>query len=428
MTAPRPELIAQTSRAFAEVVGAPPVWRWHVPGRIEIFGKHTDYAGGESLLAAVPRGFVVAARPRSDDRVRVIDARHGESVEINVHDTGHRWRGWANYAAVTVRRLAGNFPGATLGADIAIASDLPRAAGLSSSSALVVSVATALIRRAALETRDDWRAAIASVEELAWYLGCVENGLTYNTLPGMDGVGTHGGSQDHTAILACRSGCVSHYGFLPVRALGVAAMPAGWRFVVASSGVHADKAGSARDRYNQASLAVRALLTIWNQTVAAPAPSLAAALASDPDAESRLRRALGRAPASGPAADDLSRRLSHFVREMARIPLAAAAFGAADAPALSEFSAASQQDAERLLRNQVPETVALCDLARREGAFAASAFGAGFGGSVWALAFAEDADAFGHAWMRAYHQQFPHRQTAEWFTASPGPGVVELIY
>jgi galactokinase len=427
MTASRAELIALTTDACAKAAGAPPAWVWCVPGRIEIFGKHTDYAGGESLLAAVPRGFVVAARPRTDDRVRVIDARHGESAVITVHDPAHVWRGWANYAAVTVRRLARNFPGAALGADIVIASDLPRAAGLSSSSALVVGVATALIRRAALETREDWRRVIGSVEDLAWYLGCVENGLTYKSLPGFDGVGTHGGSQDHTAILACRSGHVSHYGFMPVRALGVFPMPAGWRFVVASSGVHADQAGSVRERYNRASLAVSALLATWNQTAEAPALSLAAALGGGPDAESRLRHALRGAAAPGFTSEDLLRRLAQFTREMARIPLAAAAFGAADTQALSDLSADSQQDAERLLGNQVPETVALCALARREGAFAASAFGAGFGGSVWALVSAADADAFGRAWMHTYHQQFPHRQTAEWFTAAPGPGVVELV-
>ena len=55
---------------------------------------------------------------------------------------------------------------------------------------------------------------------------------------------------------------------LPVRAIGVAAMPAWWRFVVASSGVHADKAGSALDRYNQASLAVR------ESRIAASAPAM----------------------------------------------------------------------------------------------------------------------------------------------------------
>jgi len=424
--AARAALTRRATDAFEQEVGASPAWRWFVPGRIEIFGKHTDYAGGESLLCAVPRGFAVAARPRTDDRVRVIDARHGESVVISVHDTAHLWRGWANYAAVTIRRLAADFPGAALGTDIAIASDLPRAAGLSSSSALVVGVAIALIRRAGLDARDDWRAVIATVEDLAWYLGCVENGLAYRTLAGMGGVGTLGGSQDQTAILACRPGHVSHYGFLPVRALGVAVMPAAWRFVVATSGVHADKAGSVRERYNRASLAVRALLGIWNHTTSFPAASLAAALTSGPDAEARLRHGIARAHAPGFTADDLSCRLSQFVREVARIPLATAAFAATDASALSVLSQASQQDAEDLLGNQIPETVALCDLARREGAFAASAFGAGFGGSAWALVSAAAADAFGHVWMQRYHQQFPHRQAAEWFSTTAGPGVVEI--
>ncbi len=47
--------------------------RLWVPGRIEVLGKHTDYAGGRSLLAAVERGFCVAAAPRKDAIVHVVD-------------------------------------------------------------------------------------------------------------------------------------------------------------------------------------------------------------------------------------------------------------------------------------------------------------------------------------------------------------------
>jgi len=432
----RASWLAKTSAEFERVTGGAPEWRWCVPGRIEIFGKHTDYAGGRSLLAAVPRGFAVVARPRTDRRVRVLDARHGESVEIDLDDTAREWRGWANYAAVTARRLARNFPGAPLGADIAIASDLPRAAGLSSSSAFVVAIALALIRRADLESRDDWRRLIASTEDLAWYLGCVENGLTFHSLEGTAGVGTQGGSQDHTAILGCRPGVVSHYSFMPVRALGEAPMPADWCFVVASSGVHADKAGGVRERYNRASLAVQALLALWNSsnaTVGPPARSLAAALEGDAEAEDRLRHAIRQHPRSGGnfdgsefSADDLDRRLTMFVRETARVPLAAAAFASADADGLAALTRASQQDAERLLGNQVPETVTLAALAYEHGAFAASAFGAGFGGSVWALVRAADASAFGHAWMRRYREVFSYRDGAEWFSAVPGPGALAI--
>jgi len=44
-----------------------------VPGRIEVLGKHTDYAGGRSLLCAMERGFAVLARPRTDAVVRAVD-------------------------------------------------------------------------------------------------------------------------------------------------------------------------------------------------------------------------------------------------------------------------------------------------------------------------------------------------------------------
>lgn len=419
--------LERASTELTRLTGAPPLWHWSVPGRIEIFGKHTDYAGGRSLLAAVPRGFAVVARPRTDACVRVIDARHGDVALVDILDTERAWRGWANYVAVTVRRLAGNFPGASLGMDIAMASDLPRAAGLSSSSALVVGIALALIRRGGLDAREDWRRVIGSVEDLAWYLGCVENGLSYKSLEGARGVGTHGGSQDHTAILACRPGVVSHYSFMPVVAHGVTPMPESWRFVVASTGVHADKAGSVRDRYNRASLAVRALVGIWNAAnPAAPAMSLAAALEAHADAEHQLREAIARADTPGFTHDDLDRRLTQFVHETARVPQAAAAFARADFTELHRLTTASQGEAERLLGNQIPETVALVAMAYEEGAFAASAFGAGFGGSVWALVPASGAEAFGAAWLAKFRSAYRHRDTANWFSAAPGPGALEV--
>ena len=53
---------------------------WWVPGRLEVFGKHTDYAGGRALVAAAPRGFAVNASARNDGIIRVIDAWRGESL------------------------------------------------------------------------------------------------------------------------------------------------------------------------------------------------------------------------------------------------------------------------------------------------------------------------------------------------------------
>ena len=55
-----------------------------VPGRLEVLGKHTDYAGGRSLLCAVEQGISFAIRPRSDSQVRVVDATSKETVDFTI--------------------------------------------------------------------------------------------------------------------------------------------------------------------------------------------------------------------------------------------------------------------------------------------------------------------------------------------------------
>jgi galactokinase len=420
--ASRAALVQQAEGAFQHHAGHRPRWRWFVPGRIEVFGKHTDYAGGRSLMTAVPRGFAVVAAPRDDNRVTVCDASDG-SVTIDRRNSTPA-QGWTVYPTTVARRLAANFPDAPLGIDIVFLSDLPRAAGLSSSSALVVGVASALIRRGDLDQTPHWASAIASPHDLAWYLGCVENGLDFPGLPGSDGVGTLGGSEDHTAILTCRAGHLSQNRYAPVAHLGDVGMPPGWTFVVATSGVPADKTGSALERYNRLSRATAVLTSLWNQSAtraSTPAPTLAAVLASAPDAGERLRILIKASRNAAFDPDTLSRRLTQFISEDARVPQAAAAFAAADVAQLSTLTAASQRDADLLLGNQIDETRALVGAALDAGAAAASSFGAGFGGSVWALAPTDEAPRVGAAWVDAYRARCPHAGPVEWFVAAPGP-------
>jgi galactokinase len=421
----RARLVDDAVKGLETAAGRAPRWSWFSPGRIEVFGKHTDYAGGRSLVAAVPRGFALVAAPRDDGRVRVIDARWRDTMEVDSADRTTEYRGWANYIAVVVRRLAFNFPSADLGADLAIASDLPRAAGVSSSSALVVAVAGALIRRAGLDARDDFRAAIATPLDLAGYLGAVENGLTFKTLASVDGVGTHGGSEDHTAILTCRADRLSAYAYVPVRHLDDVRMPPHWHFVVVSSGVHADKAGGARDRYNRASLLSRALLDVWNAEPGRQAPTLAEVL-SVPGAVDELRRLVTTRGHAEYGADDLLQRLAHFVAEDGRIPEAVAAFREADAGRLGKLSDASQRDADELLGNQIPETRTLAALARTQGALAACSFGAGFGGSVWAVT--TEPARLVDPWVTAYRRECPHVTNVEYFVTRPSPAVTEIVW
>jgi galactokinase len=422
----RAGLIRRVIRAFAAVVLRRPAWGWFVPGRVEVIGKHTDYAGGRSLIAAVPRGFAVVAYPRADQRVRVIDAATARIVEVTVDGQVSTRSDWAEYVAAVVRRLAHDFPGAPLGADVAILSDLPPAAGLSSSSALVIGVATALVERAGLRDWPAWRTAIDTPIDFAGYLGALESGLGFKTFGATLGVGTHGGSEDHTAILTGHAGHVAAYQYVPVQFLATASVPAGWRFVIATSGVSARKTGGAREPYNRASRATRTLLGLWNAYAEQSAPTLAAALASHVGAAAALAARAAVGDHDGFRADDLVARLAHFVAEDARVLPAVDAFSHEDASALAALAAASQEDADRLLGNQVDETRRLAGLAREVGAFAATSFGAGYGGSVWALVPADDATAFASTWTRAYLEAVRVSAPVEAFTTRGAPGLLQV--
>lgn len=376
-----------------------------VPGRIEVLGKHTDYAGGRSLLVAVERGIAVAATPREDTVVRVRDVGAIPlEVEFSLSPELSPTLGdWSNYPMTVARRIARNFPGPLRGADIAFASDLPPEAGLSSSSALIVAVFWALAGVNALDERTEYRGAITSREDLAAYLGAVENGGPFKALVGDRGVGTAGGSEDHTAILCARPDHVVAYSFTPIRFDRAVRVPDGYVFVVAVSGVAAPKTGAARARYNRASALAEALLRTWRVATRREDVSLGAALTSDGSAADALRHAIrhGDVP-DGVTRDELLRRLAHFELEsMQLIPRALDALGAGERQVFGEIVDRSQRGAEELLGNQVPETIELQRRARKLGAAAASAFGAGFGGSVWALVESERAPSFAGEWTTA---------------------------
>jgi galactokinase len=415
-------LFDSTLRALRDLSGAPADHAWWVPGRVEVFGKHTDYAGGRSLVAAVPRGFAFVARRRSDANLSVFDARTGESLSEPASNASARWQ---HYVDVVRRRFARNFPGAVFGADVVFASDLPSAAGLSSSSALVVGIAATLARVADLDVRPEWQQNLQTPVDIAGYYACIENGATFGTLTGDAGVGTHGGSEDHVAIICGVPQHLSAYAFVPIRHIADVRVPDGWRFVIASSGVRAEKTGAARTAYNDLSCASAILLELWNR-FERPAVSLGAAMSSDADAPDRLRRIVEHTRVEGWTARALEARLDHFVREDACVAGALAAVRDVDTRRIGELAEASQRDAETLLQNQSPGTITLVQAARELSAHAASAFGAGFGGSAWALVDDADADAFGRRWLDEYRRRCPTASDPQSFVATPGPPLTEL--
>jgi galactokinase len=423
-TSKRP-LFESVIQRFRLLRKAPPTHGWWVPGRIEVFGKHTDYAGGHTLVAALPRGFAVVAAARPDGVVRLFDSRRQE--EFAIDPSGDRPSdGWRNYAQVVVRRLAANFPRASLGADIVFASDLPSASGMSSSSALIIGTATALADVAGLTDRPEWRDNVMERAGAAGYYACIENGMTFGALRGDAGVGTHGGSKDHVAILCGAPGHLSAWRFVGIHHICNVKVPESWTFVVAASGVAARKTGPAKEAYNRLSREATALLDLWNRSEPARS-SLRDALASTPSARDRLVALVHRSGLEEPAAAALERRLEHFVREDARVLHAVGAFRDAARARVGALADVSQADAEALLENQVPETIALARSARDLGAFAASSFGAGFGGSVWALVEQQAASEFARRWLADYTTRYPDRSGATAFIARPGPSLTRLF-
>lgn len=407
------------ARAVAALGDDADVIYW-VPGRIEFLGKHTDYAGGRSLLCAVDRGIIIAARAREDDRVHVRDVVVGGEVDSRLDPTlvprvGH----WGLYIDVVARRLAANFGADLRGADVVIASDLPMAAGISSSSALVVAVALTLAKLNRLEERGEWRANIGDNDALAGYLSCVENGFSFGTLDGDRGVGPLSGSEDQTALLQSRPGALVQYSFAPVRFEAVVPLPADHVFAIASSGVRAEKNGAALESYNALARSAAAAAEQWRYVSGRTDENLGAALASSPDALDQMKRLLSA---------DLYRRAEQFQLESeSLIPATSAALRIGDLNALGAIVDRSQAAAESHLGNQIPETIHLARSARVLGAAAASAFGAGFGGSVWALVRERIAAQFLVEWRTQYLERFPvHEREAQFFLTHAGPPAMRL--
>lgn len=418
-------MLSHCDRALDALGASAHRWSVWVPGRIEVLGKHTDYAGGRSLLCTVERGFAVRVALRTDAQIRAVDVANGSTCETALDTEASAPAGtWGNYVATVARRLARNFPNARCGVDLAFTSDLPIAAGMSSSSALMIAVFVALAKSNDLRSSEEFRRAIFSREELASYLGTVENGESFRSLEGDAGVGTFGGSQDHTAIMCAESGHIVQYSFSPVRREAAYVLPPDVTFVVGACGVLAEKTAGAREGYNRAAAMVRHLVERWNLETSRDDGTLADAVRSSADAADRLRQVARDSATPDFTAESLGKRLEQFLLEsFVLIPEAASILARGAIDELGPVVDRSQQAAEEWLGNQIPETRWLAREARAHGAIAASAFGAGFGGSVWALVSTEAADAFAQQWAESYAVAFPESASrAMFFVSPPGAG------
>jgi galactokinase len=209
---------AALAERFRGRFGRPPAHVVRAPGRVNLIGDHTDYNDGFVLPVAIDRATWVAAAPRTDRRLRLVsDQMEGEPLEIDpAADRGGPRGHWSDYprGVACVLLAAGHALG---GADVLVASDLPVGAGLSSSAALEVATALALLACAGLRVEP---AALARLCQQAEH----------------DFAGTPCGIMDQLAVVAARAG---HAMLLDCRSLAIrqVPLPAAVDVVVCDSGV-----------------------------------------------------------------------------------------------------------------------------------------------------------------------------------------------
>jgi galactokinase len=403
----------------------------YVPGRIEILGKHTDYGGGPTMVMALDRGFVIVSCRNGTDRINVWNAHSSfEPCSFALKSDVEPLDGWATYPATAAWRIAFNF-GQDVdlkGVDIGIASDLLPAGGMSSSSALIIGSFFAIAGPNDLHKTELYHANIHNRIDLAMYLAVVENGLSFRDLPGHRGVGTFGGSEDHTAILCCEEESFSVNYYCPTVPECNVAFPEEWVLAVCHSGKHAVKTAEAMEEYNAVSLRLGRVLSTFNkaegtefQTMRAVVNHLSDSATGEVNYE-KIRNSLNLVDVS--VAEDLFERFEQFSIEMTEIiPEAVDALETKDADRLGNCIDRSHTLSKSHLRNIVNEVDCLQSIAREEGAIAASGFGAGFGGSVYAIVRREEANVFLQRWIARYSDACPDysEQSSAFLTTPAGP-------
>ena len=314
------------------------------PGRVNLIGEHTDYNEGLVLPAAIDREIRLAHMPADDRRVELTRLDDGEKHGFEL-DQPYRPSGtWIDYARATAAALAeagllvGGFRGV-------IASTLPENAGLSSSAAIELAVAWALLGDGAPDV-DRLRLAQICQRAENQFVG-VQSGL-------MDQFSVSCALAGVALLLDCRS-----LAWRPV------SLPEGVTLVVCHTG------------------SPRRLETSEYNVRRAQCEAAVAGLARlDPSIRS-LRDVGPELLARGAATLDpvVARRAAHIVAENDRVRAVVAAFESGDLAAVGEAFRAGHASLRDLFEVSSPELDALVEIAASvPGVVAARMTGGGFGG------------------------------------------------
>jgi galactokinase len=359
---------------FVRTTGAEPAGHWSAPGRVNLIGEHTDYNDGFVLPFAIPHRTHVQLATRPDDRIRVVSTFDEAPVEVSLaeldelfperRDSVPEWSTYPLGVAWALLHAAGRAAGDVVGVDIAIASDVPVGAGLSSSAAIESATAMAL--------NDTWalgldRVALARVGRTA------ENEAVGAPTGIMDQMASMLGEADAAIFLDCRT--------LDANVTDLGFTAAGLELLVMDTGVkHAHSTGGYRER--------RASCELGAEIMGVPA----------------LRDvSVDDLPVARQKMDDVTfRRVRHIVTENQRVLDTVQVLRESGPRAIGDLLIASHVSMRDDFEISVPELDTAVDAALAAGAIGARMTGGGFGGAAIALAEHERTDAVAAAVTRAF--------------------------
>ena len=224
------------------------------PGRVNIMGRHVDHQGGNCNLMTIGCEPLMAVKVRNDDRVTLYNLNEefapaefsiGELVCDLPWDDWQTLVGskklarllkqygvnWADYIKAVFLRFQKHFDHKKLhGMDMIVSGNVPMAAGLSSSSTLVVGTAEAVVGANRLDMEPDKLVTLCGEGE--WF------------------VGTRGGAADHAAVKLGECNKVVKVGFFDFAIEKLVNFPADHSLIVCDSKIQARKSGNAKDQFN----------------------------------------------------------------------------------------------------------------------------------------------------------------------------------
>jgi len=331
----------RASALFRARFGVAPKAVAAAPGRVNLIGEHVDYHGGHVLPVATTWRTAVAVGPAAEGFAAVSE----QGAEVHGVWPPVRRGDWSDYVAGVVAEYAAVAPLRLKGLAVAVASDVPVGAGVSSSAALEVAAAAALAELLGRKLAPRELAALAHRAETAFV------GVPCGVLDQMASALTPAGS---ALLLDCRT-------------LETSTVPVVLDIVLAESGEsHALRAGAYAARRREGDEALRLLRAV--------VPSLEMLVDVPPAMLPRLLPLL-------PSPLDL--RVRHVVNENQRTLLAARALEAGDLASFGLLVNGSHDSLRDLYACSTPRLDAIVAAARRQpGALGARLVGAGWGGAV----------------------------------------------